>query len=214
MIVHHHLGLGDHFICNGLINYLSKNNPIHLICKNNNLPTIESLYRDNNNVDILCIPGVNEILESQSLANELNEDILYIGFDKCTENNWDRSFYNQLNIDFVERYRFFRLPKTLPDQIMAPNHEYVFVHDETSTNKYYFSIESKLPRFTVNKTDTNNLLSYINMIQNAAEIHCINSSLFHLIDSLSCITSKLFYHDIRNHPCSFTISPKWNIIQY
>lgn len=214
MIIHHHLGLGDHFVCNGLVNYLSKNNPISLICKNKNIPTIQSLYKENQNVNILGIPGLNEVSESKLLSQTLNKDILYIGFDKCSTNNWDRSFYDQLNIDFVERYRFFRLPKTLPDQLDINKKEYIFVHDQSSTHKYYLNIESKLTRYVVNQKDTDNLLSYIGLIQNATEIHCINSSLFHLIDSLSCLTNKLFYHNIRNHPCSFTISPKWNIIQY
>jgi hypothetical protein len=33
IIVHHHTGLGDHFICNGLINALLEYYSIDLICE-------------------------------------------------------------------------------------------------------------------------------------------------------------------------------------
>ena len=33
VVIHHHLGLGDHIICNGLINQMSVSKKIYLICK-------------------------------------------------------------------------------------------------------------------------------------------------------------------------------------
>ena len=43
-IIHHHLGLGDSIICNGLVNYLSKkNNKVYLPVKSNLLDKINYL---------------------------------------------------------------------------------------------------------------------------------------------------------------------------
>jgi hypothetical protein len=50
IVVHHHTGLGDHFICNGLIHSLREHYSIDLICKRHYtksykiLVNFESLY--------------------------------------------------------------------------------------------------------------------------------------------------------------------------
>jgi hypothetical protein len=215
MIIHHHLGLGDHFVCNGLVNYFSKLEKIDLICKKYNEPTVKTLYQDNNSVTIVPIPAQNELLESYNYSVSTNQKILRIGFDKCDINNWDRSFYSQVGLDFVERYRLFKLPKKLPEQAPAPQEPFIFIHSESSEGSYNLNINSSINnRFYVKKTDTDNLLGYLRLITMAEEIHCINSSLFHLIDSIPSITNKLYYHNIRHHPCTFEISNKWSIVNY
>lgn len=214
MIIHHHLGLGDHFICNGLVNYFSKSKKIDLICKKHNEPTVKTLYQDNSNVKVIPIPSQNELLESYNYSISTNQEILRIGFDKCNPSNWDKSFYTQVGLDFIERYRLFKFPKTLPSQINIENKSFIFVHNECSEGRYSLNIESNLDRFVVEKNQTNNLFSYTNLLQRATEIHCINSSIFHLIDSMPNVTDKLYYHNTRNHPCNFQISSKWNIIDY
>ena len=40
ILLHHHLGLGDHIICNGLVRFLSINTKIDLFCKDQNLNNI------------------------------------------------------------------------------------------------------------------------------------------------------------------------------
>jgi hypothetical protein len=214
MIIHHHLGLGDHFVCNGLVNYFSKKQKIDLICKKHNEPTVRSLYTENNNVNIVPIAGLYEIEESHKYAKDTHQDILCIGFNKCDPNNWDKSFYAQVGLNFIERYRLFKFPRTLPPQINIDNKSFIFVHNECSEGRYNLEIDSNLDRFVLEKYQTNNLFSYIDIIQKADEIHCINSSIFHLIDSMSNVTHKLYYHDTRNHPCNFEISSKWSIVDY
>ena len=81
-------------------------------------------------------------------------------------------------------------------------------------HKEHLELKDYLYEIYVKKEDTNNLLSYIDLVQNAEEIHCINSSLFHLIDSLPNTTNQLYYHNIRKHSCHFEISYKWSTIQY
>jgi hypothetical protein len=215
MIIHHHLGLGDHFVCNGLVNYFCKLEKIDLICKKHNEPTVKTLYQDNNNVTVIPISAQNELSESYNYSVSTNQKILRIGFDKCDINNWDRSFYSQVSLDFVERYRLFKLPRKLPTQIETPQDPFMFIHSESSDGSYKLNINSSINnRFYVKKTDTDNLLGYLRLITMAEEIHCINSSLFHLIDSIPTITNKLYYHNIRYHPYTFEISNKWSIINY
>jgi hypothetical protein len=216
MIIHHHLGLGDHFVCNGIVNYFSESNHIDLICKQHNFPTIQTLYINNPNVQVISIPGVNELLESHLYAESTRQEILRIGFDKCDASNWDMSFYKQVGLSFDLRYSLFKLPKLeqLPTQLDFEFSDFIFIHNQSSDGSYSLNIESTLPRFILEKTQTNNLFSYIDLITRSKEIHCIDSSIFHLIDSISNIRKNLYYHDIRKHPCFFNLSKKWKQIKY
>lgn len=219
MIIHHHLGLGDHFVCNGLVNFVAKysQESIDLVCKKHNEPTVSSLYSDNPNINVipLNINSHNEITEINNYAFKTNQKILRVGFEHTDPKNWDKSFYKQLGIDFLERYRFFKLPRIKSQNMLPiPDNKFIFVHNQSSDHIFNLNIETKLSTVFVKKEDTNNLLCYIDLIQNANEIHCINSSLFHLIDSIPNITNNLYYHNVRKHPCNFQVSPKWSIIEY
>jgi len=146
----------------------------------------------------------------------MNLMILMVGFQNCDVKNWDRSFYNQLKIDFSERYNSFSLPKKNPDVLISvPLEDYILVHDESSITSYNLNIETNLKIVKIERGLSDNLFSFIDLIKNAKEIHCINSSVFHLIDSLNDTTEKLYYHDIRRTDDSeFKVSDKWKIISY
>jgi hypothetical protein len=61
---------------------------------------------------------------------------------------------------------------------------------------------------------TNNIFDYLKLIELSDEIHCIDSSFIHLIDSVKT-NGKLFYHKnvkVRNISESHTQIKKWNII--
>ena len=59
-VLHHHLGLGDSIVCNGLVNYLSKEfKKIYLPVKGSIFSTIEYLYSENEKVDLFEISNEN-----------------------------------------------------------------------------------------------------------------------------------------------------------
>lgn len=217
IIIHHHLGLGDHFVCNGLVNYICKisEEPIHLICKKNNIDTVKYLYSENNKITVIPIDSLDEISEVNNYASRTNNKVLRIGFEHCDPKSWDTSFYRQVDIDFIERYRFFKLPKQKPKNLVkVPDLSYILVHNESSEQKYELSIDTNLEVFYMNKEEGYHLLSYIDIITNAEEIHCVDSSIFHLIDSIPNITNKLYFHNIRKLPIHFNKSIKWETISY
>ena len=64
-----------------------------------------------------------------------------------------------------------------------------------------------------------NMLDYLKLIENAKEIHCIDSSFFHFVGSLVFrIKALLFYHDIRRTTFLNVSNEwnkyRWNIVQY
>lgn len=214
IILHHHLGLGDHFVCNGLVHCLSnKYDRIYLPCKSSNYSTVKHLYSESPKIKIFKIDK-NEFLEIKTFASIVNTKILMIGFEHCDIKNWDKSFYNQVKINFSERYDSFYLPKTKPIPLLkVPSEDYILVHDEASVGKFNLDIKTDLKIIKIEKGLCDNLFSYIDIINNAKEIHCINSSVFHLIDSLVNISDKLFYYNIRKTDnTEFEVSEKWKVI--
>lgn len=148
--------------------------------------------------------------------------------------NFERQFYEQANMLYKDRYEKFVLPKKIPDvdevyeKLVGDNNDYIVVHKNSSfRNEYPIEISSwrpdeKIPSKVVEikKGQTNNVLSYMKLIENAREIHCVNSGFFHLVDSVCTrINAKLFYHDIRYNTmqqinCLATGFNRWNIVRY
>ena len=50
LIIYHHLGIGDHIVCNGLVNFISENHRIHLPVKKKYSQMVQHLYSKNNKV--------------------------------------------------------------------------------------------------------------------------------------------------------------------
>ena len=79
LLIHTHLGLGDHFICNGLIRHIidsSNYNNYTIPSKIQNYPTIKRMYCDlDDNVDIMKVNCDSDVYVN--LPN--NMEILRIG---------------------------------------------------------------------------------------------------------------------------------------
>lgn len=195
ILIHHHLGLGDHIVCNAIVRKIySKNESVTLAVKPHNLISVQSLYKDIN-IDFL----VGEDREIESLYEKY--DVLRIGFENCNELNWERSFYKQMNIDYAERYtnfyiqRDFQAEKQLEDQINLPN-EFAFCNTLYSGGEVSIKIKSSLSKIYLSKI-TDNIFDWIGVLEKATEIHTIDSSIFHLIKQLDLRCQK-YFHDIRN----------------
>jgi len=215
IILYHHLGLGDHFLCNGLVHKVSeKYDNVYLACKKHNYETVKYLYSESPKIKIFKIHN-NEYEEVKTFSDITNIPILAVGFQYVNHRQWDKSFYDQLDIDFSEKYNSFHIPKNPPKVIVdPPKEEYILVHNEASVGKYDLNIETNLKVVEIKKGVSDNLFSYIDIIKNASEIHCINSSLFHLIDNIPNITNKLYYHDVRKGELDPTLNYKWQRVNY
>ena len=65
---HHHLGLGDHIICNGMINYLTNYfNKIYIPVKEKNFDNIKYLYKDKKSVIPFSIKRLNAETEKREI---------------------------------------------------------------------------------------------------------------------------------------------------
>ena len=219
LCVHHHLGLGDHFVCNGLVHELSKKYfKIHLPSKKHNFDTVGCLYKDWDNISVFDVTDEYKDISTYCLKN--NIPVLRVGFDylnSCADFG-NVCFYKQLGFDFSIRYTNFKLPNEVPnadtlyDNLVSSTKEYCLVHQQSSVGNFQINIQSDLPIIEIKPGFTNNLLDYVKIIKNATEIHCIDSSVINLVDGMSLETDKLFFHEIKT--CPWKISDKWNRIKY
>lgn len=213
IIVYHHLGLGDHFICNGLVNFLSENvDKLYLVCKEHNFETISCLYKENDSVEILKIKKEPQDIELFARVNNIR--ILQIGFKDFNNPTFDVSFYSQLNLDFSLRYSKFKLPNYIQNSqnlynTLVTKMPYCLISQSCSDKDFDLQIDTDLHKIYIHKGLTDNLLDYVKIIQNASEIHCIDSSLYHLIDSME-VSGKLYFHDVRGTENNkIRVSDKW-----
>jgi len=217
LLIHTHLGLGDHFVCNGLIRHIVKKNEFdkYLIpSKQQNFPTVKRMYDDLKNVEVFSV--VDDI----DVYTDLNTDrltILRVGFENLKHNvNFDKSFYDQLNIPLEYKRSEFKVHRDIDKETKCVNHynppdDYIFVHDKSSVGKYDLKINSNLPRVTPEGYDFT-LIDYLTLIDNAQEVHCVDSSFLNMID-LCGNCDRMFFHRVKKSQYP-SISKSWKVVEY
>ena len=94
------LGLGDHIICSGMINYLTKKfKEIYIPVFQRNYDNIKYLYQENKKVKLFLVSPSEEDKDVFDFGIQNNLKILKVGFKKIKNQSFNIAFYNQLNLD-------------------------------------------------------------------------------------------------------------------
>jgi hypothetical protein len=188
------LGLGDAIICNGLVRVLArKHERLLLPCHSHNLPSVRHMFSDLGNVYVYTYEaGCHEhVSDSHMLRVGLNNPEW-----KDCKLSFDRAFYHFAGVDFEARWSEFYVP---PSDSELPPYWSAFrlIHEDRARGikidpgRYYqgkhasalFAVTAETPQIT----------DWRRRIEEAKEIHCVDSSVIHLVESLPT-TGKLFYH--------------------
>lgn len=223
LIIHHHLGLGDHIICNGLVNYLIEKYRIEellLITKKINLETVQHLYRDSQIVKPVifdeCTHTENQF--SGDLSSTLGIPLLKITF--LGDGLFDKYFYESVDVPFESRWTHFKLPNEIGDEAKilldektkGIGGEYCLIGNQASIGSFDIKIQTALPVINLERK-TKSLLDWVEIIREAREIHCIDSSFIHLVDSLEIGGKELYYHDV-GRGSKFQLKNHWQTINH
>tara|TARA_X000001036_G_scaffold439303_1_gene489942 strand:- start:31068 stop:31820 length:753 start_codon:yes stop_codon:yes gene_type:complete len=224
IIVHHHLGLGDSIICNGLVNMLSKElTKIYLPVKTNYLEMVKFLYSDNPKITFFEVSDKNSDEDVRNFAINNQTQILKIGFDRVKNKPFNTWFYEQLQIPYEKSFELFHIPDTKGKSAELKEHlikyyeikskDFIIVHNQSHDKK--FTLRNLPNTETVYMTKESdiygNMLFYNDIIKEAKEVHCINSSFLHLVERVET-SAQLIYHDIRKS--KFKLSDKWKVVSY
>tara|TARA_B100001121_G_C18512277_1_gene537259 strand:- start:1 stop:771 length:771 start_codon:yes stop_codon:yes gene_type:complete len=227
LLIYHHLGLGDAIICNGFVNHISKKfKSIYLIVDQKMETSIKYLYSTNNKIKLLPVQLSNtndadeEVIKK---GQELNLKPLKIGFSYFPGMRFYKAFYKQLKLPYRYSYSLFNQPRDSYKEDKLYNHlidyyeikegRYNIVHSQASNKTYDLKISNNLPTIFVDKESDifGNMFYYNKTIENASEVHCLNSSFCHFVDRIQS-KNNLYYHDIRGS--KLQLKRNWKVINY
>lgn len=238
LFIHHHTGLGDHFNCAGMVRYLSnlpEFSKCFLVVKDKYAHIVQNMYADTN-IELATISSVpwtyerrfaNEALEKIKKNNQDAEIVYYsIGHENYpwgqdilkTKNPWE-IFYDQLGINYNVRTELFEWPRALKregvvySKVVGDSDEpYAFVHEDKSRGLLIDRSKIGVKRIIENPEQEDPFLLR-KVFENAAEIHCIDSSIKCLLDLMPAdqIKGKLFLHNVREYALG-TLTNNWNIV--
>jgi len=192
--IYHHLGLGDHIICNGLVRSLiSKNEKYTMFVKPHNRFTVEFMYRDLPNIQYFEADdyGVNNFFKQHNIKRE---QTLILGFSGgFNSSSFDELFYLQNGIPFENRWDKFKVVRDIESEINlfkkynVEEKKYIFIHDDGRYRINFNKINNpnNLPIIKCEQGMTNNIFDFCYTIQNSVSFHSIESSFQFMVDSLN-----------------------------
>jgi len=232
--IHHHLGVGDHILCNGLVRTLYNQGCVYktlfVFCKEKSYNVLSRMYTDEPNICLIPIPHdhanleiywVNEFVYKHNIMNFMRsgfgsiDTLISLGLCKT----FDECFYTCLGIPYLYRWTKFKLVRNENEEArilnkLNPNKEkYIFVHDDPSRG-FNITPQNSSGYKIIRNDVSENLFDMIGILENAEEIHCMESSMRCLIEHLN-VTDKLFlYTNVRSDGHGKTLTSGSNKIWY
>jgi hypothetical protein len=211
IIVYHHLGLGDHFICHGIIReYAKKYSRVAIFAKPQNIISVRYMFRDL--LNICVIEGDDRFARGFIFLNTYKiwkwhyDTVIKIGFEALKRDPvlpFEKEFYQIAGVPFEKKWDSFYIKRDSErEQKLIKNAgitgPYAFIHDDKTRNYGIDDsrITSSIAHIRPKKEFTQNIIDYCGMLEHANEIHVIDSSFMFLIDCLAYNNpnQKLFVH--------------------
>jgi len=217
--IYHHLGLGDHISCNGLVRTIvnknkNRNNIYYLFCKSLFLETVKFMYRDLGNIKIKPIKSKDPTKEIEKYLSKIKDKkkIIKIGFKnyhkiysnlkkKYNMATYDMVFYKQMSQNYKNRFTNCYWKRNIKEEdrvykklVKNPKKKYIFLHDEPSLN--YIIDESFFSKgYEVIKNDKSEILFNLGkVIENASELHLMESSIRNMAETLKLKSKNNFLY--------------------
>jgi len=239
IVIHQQYGLGDHIICNALVRYICATHPqthFYLAATPTNVPSVSFMYRDLKNLTVeriiednpMVLDSIPDHEKFGSNSRFISMPMLKIGreffYTLKLQNptlGFDEIFYKQYAYDFSNRWtnfyvdRDFGREEALYNKLNI-NQKYIFVHHspERGNIMNFDKIPSygKLRMIVAAPGMTDNVFDYLKVIENAEEIHCIDSSFIHVVNSFD-FRGNLFYHRYsKKDDAKFKLKHSWTEI--
>lgn len=224
IVIHHHLGLGDHIDCNGMVRYFSElydENMIQVFSKPQYLEMVEYMYRDNEKINVNLVndeyPGVIDFLNQNESTVD---DFFRVGHEHYPKNPADDKncweyFYEQLEFDYDVKYDYFSVVRDMDEEKRVYNklnpsdEDYIFVHDDESRG---FKIDVENDLKIIRNDITENIFYFPMILEKAKEIHVMESSFKSMVEHFD-VSGDLYFHDFRQHPLGRHVK-NWKVVEY
>ncbi len=195
----------------------NKNYKINLVVKKKYLYIVRDIYRDLKNLKFLSIITY----KSNKYENEIvlksikdkNYKLIKIGHDYIQKNKkfmnklftCDMLFYKQLGFSYNDRFKksYWKRDRLLEKKLykrLINSKKFAFIHDDPSRG---FVIEDNMVSKNLNivRNNTNiNILHYGKILENAEEIHLMESSIRCMIENIKIKSKKNFLYKFIDGP--------------
>jgi hypothetical protein len=202
-----HLGLGDHIGMNGAVRYVAlQHDETHVVVKDCYKTTLAAMFADLPSVKLFIIPehtlSIEQLVDLSQFSN-----VYRCGCYVQNPHSWEdlpNCFYRDMNIDPSVRHSHFHLPRTEASAVLFEplrDMRYIFVQQKSSShftplitwdsdevltidpNKNMYEPDHRW--YTLADSFVNRpFFDYINVIENADEIHVVESSFYCLASYL------------------------------
>lgn len=206
-----HQGMGDHIVCNAIYQHYAKNSKLCFIpVQIRYLRQVRQMLYDIKGIKLLPIFSLFPFFQTRLLAKVLAVfkfkivNLGYFGLEFRKDRNrfLDEEFYRQAGLPLDTRWRGFVFSRRpikelkLFTKLGIEESEFILVHDDPSRG---FKIQMNTINFKGNVVRTRffrgfSVFDYFKVIARAKEIHCIESSFAHFIDSIDVGPTALFLH--------------------
>lgn len=223
--IYHHLGLGDHIICNGLVRHFAEQyDRVFLFTKPVNVKNVLRMYEDNAQIKIIAMDDF-EIRSFIEISPDNN--YLIIGHDRffqimnSSENikTFDEIFYDMAEIPPIYKWDKFYFKRDLEKERNAyynilqlrDGENFIFIHESQER-----PVIKEIPRGIRQIRPDNKELSiydFLYTIEKAKEVHVMNSSFMNLIDCIQLRNEGLFYHEYSRPNINAALKMNWKIIK-
>ena len=231
-----HQGIGDHILCSGIYRYYAKRFK-HCVIPvfGEKTAILRDLLKDVNNIQLIRFNS-----ELWQMKMEAHRDLLRIfGYESLNlgyngkdffedpDKRLDENYYAQANLPLENRWNSFKYVRNVEKEIELYNllgcskQPYIFVHDDSSRK---FNVdETRLPSgFKIIRPDLSlagnfSFFDYIHIIENAYQIHVMESSFGALIESLDIDVPKFAHRYARpeaknDYRHEFTYRTNWTVL--
>lgn len=193
---------------NGLVRYFcEKFEEINLFVYHHNYENVSYMYRDNNKIHFTKVAS-DEDANNYTIVNNL--DCLRIGFSElrkiCPPMTFDKAFYSLVGLNFSIRFDKFYFLRDRGRELevfkkLNPKKEkYIFVHDDPSRG-FTINMNKIKTNYKIIRNDKKyKIFDYLFLLENAEEIHLMQSSFKDMINSFKIEKTVIYQHDyVRNY---------------
>ena len=214
--IYQHMGLGDFFMCNGLIRTkITENESYTLFVKKKYEASVRQMYSDLPNMSFIIAETISDIINILKNIFKPGDSQICIGYNMphfgkpVTTEEW---FYFQHNVNIDNKWSKFKSVRDKEKELVFFNkfnisEEYIFVHDDDekthpdhrgpkTINDSLLPSNIRIIRVTPGVTD--NIFDYCLLIEKAKEVHCIESCFAYMTDLLNL--NGLYIHEYPESP--------------
>lgn len=211
-----HVGLGDAFVMQGMVHHYlmsGRYSRIVLDTRRSYEKDMRLLYHHvQSSIEYQHHENYETVPEDWPVADEVVSFGLFSGDKAFHVPTWDREFYRQAGIPFIKRWQNCYVPRSGRS---VKRRDFTIRHHDPQRG---FLIEGLKPDMDILPSEDKPLLEWVPELSAAKEIHCIDSCVMNLVESMWHLQmirrdAKLFYHEYAREDPPATVLAPWRVLK-